>query len=57
MIIKKIYIRKLEEIKKYLKLLKNTLKTDNEEFLKKIVESEIEEIFKLIENFNKFEIY
>ena len=57
MITKKIYIRKLKEIKKYLKLLKNTLKTNNEEFLKKIVESEIEEIFKLIENFNKFEIY
>jgi len=57
MITKKIYIRKLKEIKKYLKLLKDTLKTNNEEFLKKIVESEIEEIFKLIENFNKFEIY
>ena len=57
MITKKIYIRKLKEIKKYLELLKNTLKTNNKEFLKKIVESEIEEIFKLIENFNKFEIY
>jgi len=57
MIAKNIYIRKLKETKKYLKLLKNTLKIENEEFLKKIGESEIEEIFKLIENFNKFEIY
>lgn len=57
MIRKTIYIRKLKEIKKLLKLLKKTLKSENEEFINGIVEFEIEEIMKLLENFNIVKIY
>ena len=57
MIRKTIYIRKLKEIKKLLKLLKKTLKSENEEVINGIVEFEIEEIMKLLENFNIVKIY
>ena len=57
MIRKTIYIRKLKEIKKLLKLLKKTLKIGNEELIKEIAEFEIEEIIKLLDNFNSVKIY
>ena len=50
-------IRKLKEMKKLLKLLKKTLKIGNEELIKEIVEFEIEEIIKLLDNFNSVKIY
>ena len=44
-------------MKKLLKLLKKTLKIGNEELIKEIVEFEIEEIIKLLDNFNSVKIH
>ena len=57
MVKKAIYLTKLKDLRQFLVIVKKTLNTNNEEFIEEILETEIDYIFDLIENFEKIKIY